>query len=201
MASPRAFAVTWDYRCPFARNAHEHLVAGLEAGAPWEVDFLPFSLNQAHVAEGEPAVWDNPEQRPALLAMLAGITVRDRFPEQFNRAHLALFAARHDQALDIREEAVLRDALRGAGVDADEVFAHIATGAPLEVFRESHERAVDEHGVFGVPTFIVDGQAVFVRVMHRPGEDPAEGRRTIERILHLTAWPELNEFKHTRIAR
>ncbi len=50
----RSFAVTWDYRCPFARNAHEHVVAGLEAGADWEVDFLPFSLNQMHVEEGDP---------------------------------------------------------------------------------------------------------------------------------------------------
>ena len=27
-----SFGVTFDYRCPFARNAHEHLVAGLQAG-------------------------------------------------------------------------------------------------------------------------------------------------------------------------
>ena len=27
-----AFSVTWDYRCPFARNAHEHVLAGLDAG-------------------------------------------------------------------------------------------------------------------------------------------------------------------------
>jgi len=48
MASPRpSFAVTWDYLCPFARNAHEHLVAGLEGGAPWDVTFSPFSLIQA----------------------------------------------------------------------------------------------------------------------------------------------------------
>ena len=26
------FAVNWDYRCPFARNAHEHVVAGLATG-------------------------------------------------------------------------------------------------------------------------------------------------------------------------
>ena len=46
------FAVTWDYRCPFARNAHEHVVLGLAAGAPWDVTFLPFSLDQVHVEEG-----------------------------------------------------------------------------------------------------------------------------------------------------
>ena len=26
-----SFSVTWDYLCPFARNAHEHLITALEA--------------------------------------------------------------------------------------------------------------------------------------------------------------------------
>ena len=30
----RSFSVTWDYRCPFARNAHEHVVAGLRPVPP-----------------------------------------------------------------------------------------------------------------------------------------------------------------------
>ena len=38
------FAVTWDYRCPFARNAHEHIIEALRAGAPWSVRFVPFSF-------------------------------------------------------------------------------------------------------------------------------------------------------------
>jgi hypothetical protein len=50
---PLAFAVTWDYRCPFARNAHEHVLDGLAAGAEWDVTFLPFSLGQVHVV-GQP---------------------------------------------------------------------------------------------------------------------------------------------------
>jgi len=36
------FAVTWDYRCPFARNAHEHVLTALDAGADWDVRFVPF---------------------------------------------------------------------------------------------------------------------------------------------------------------
>jgi len=56
--------------------------------------------------------------------------------------------------------------------------------------------------VFGVPTFIVGDEAVFVRVMDRPGGDAAVARRTVERVLETIAgWPELNEFKHTSIAR
>ena len=199
---PVSFAVTWDYRCPFARNATEHLVVALEAGAAWHVTWSPFSLNQVHVQEGDPDVWDEPAQAPALLAMQLGIAVRDRQPEHFNRVHLALFAARHDEGLDIREEDVLRDVLRRAGLDPEVVFAELSTGAPLETFRKEHERSVADHHVFGVPTFIAGNQAVFVRFMHRPNGDAEVARTTIERVLDLlTGWPDLNEFKHTSIPR
>jgi hypothetical protein len=43
---------------------------------------------------------------------------------------------------------------------------------------------------------------VFVRLMHRPAGDGELGRTTIERVLDLMAgFPELNEFKHTKILR
>jgi len=41
------FALTYDYLCPFARNANEHVVTGLRSGAPWDVTIIPFSLTQA----------------------------------------------------------------------------------------------------------------------------------------------------------
>ncbi len=73
----RAFAVTFDYRCPFARTAHEHVIEGLRGGADWDVRFLPFSLGQVHVAEGDPDVWDEPAKDTGLFALQAGVVVRD----------------------------------------------------------------------------------------------------------------------------
>ena len=67
-----SFAVTWDYRCPFARNASEHILTALDGGADWDVTWVPFSLNQAHVEEGDRDVWDDPTKAPSLLAMQAG---------------------------------------------------------------------------------------------------------------------------------
>jgi hypothetical protein len=193
-----SFAVTWDYRCPFARNAHEHLIEALRDGAPWDVRFLPFSLAQAHVAEDEPDIWEHPQDDTGLLAMQAGVVVRDRDPDRFFDAHLALFAARHDHGLKIREVDVVRDALAGAGVDAGSVLAEIEGGGPLQTVRKEHTEAVDGHEVWGVPTFLLDDQAVFVRIMDRPDGDAGRARTSIERVLALLVdWPELNEFKHT----
>jgi len=195
------FAVTWDYRCPFARNAHEHLVVGLLDGADWDVTFTPFSLSQSHVPEGGEPVWGNPTAHPDLLALEAGVVVRKAFPDRFLEVHQALFSARHDDGDDLRERKVVRDVLEGAGVPADEVFNEIATGWPLDEVREAHERAVADHEVFGVPTFIVGDRAVFVRLMTRPAGDAALARRTIERVVGLLVEaPELNEFKYTKIS-
>ncbi|MGO8876100.1 MAG: DsbA family protein [Acidimicrobiales bacterium] len=197
-----SFAVTWDYRCPFARNAHEHLLTALEDGAPYDVTFLPFSLNQMHLEEGEPPVFDDPQRHPDLLAMLVGIVVRDRLPERWRSVHRALFALRHDEGRDLRDESELRSTLESQGVEPDFVFQEIASGWPLDTFRKEHDAAEREHAVWGVPTFIVGDEAAFVRVMTRPNGDAAAARRIVDRILEtLDEFPELNELKHTSIPR
>jgi len=193
-----SFGVNWDYRCPYARNVHEHVVTGLGAGSDWDVEFLPFSLSQVHVEEDQPDAWDDPDKAPDLLALQVGVAVRDRWPEAFREVHLALFTARHDQARDIREEAVLRQVLAHHGVHPDQVLAEVADGWPLDLVRKAHETAVSQYQIFGVPTFIVGDQAAFVRVMDRPQGDADLAQATVERVLQLVGdHPELNEVKHT----
>lgn len=196
------FSVNFDYRCPFARNANEHMLAALADGAPYDVDFVSFSLVQAHVPDGEPPIWDQPSHRPDLIALAAGIVVRDRLPEQFPRAHVELFAARHDHGGDVRDPAVVRGALERADVDADAVFAELEQDWPFRTLRDEHEGSVAAHAVFGVPTFILGGDAVFVRIMTRPAGDAARATRTIGQVVDLLIGaPDLNEYKHTTIAR
>ncbi len=197
-----SFSLTWDYRCPFARNMHEHVLTALEAGADWDVQFLPFSLGQAHRGEGDVPVWDEPEADSGLLALQVGVAVRDHAPEHFLTAHRALFAARHDQGVDIRDRDVLTAVLRDVGVDVEPVLAAVDDGSALKTIRTEHEAAVADHSVWGVPTYIQGEQAVFVRVMHRPRGDAEVARRTVERILDLLAGgPDLNEYKHTSLPR
>lgn len=200
MTTPQTFAVTWDYRCPFARNAHEHLLDGVEAGAPWDVLYVPFFLNQSHVPEGGTPAWDDPDHQPDLLSLAAGVVVRDRFPDLFPIVHRSLFAARHDEGGDLRQPAVVGEALARAGADADVVLSEVEAGWPAKLIREEHEQAVAELDVFGVPTFIAGGSAVFVRLMNRPRGDARLATDTIDRVLGLIGdHPELNEFKHTRL--
>ncbi|HEX6239210.1 MAG TPA: DsbA family protein [Acidimicrobiales bacterium] len=197
-----SFTATWDYRCPFARNAHEHIIEGLRAGAPWDVRFVPFSLGQVHVAEGEPDIWLRPDDDSGLLAMQVGVVARDRFPDRFIDVHEAIFALRHDEGRQLRDEEELRRVLDAHGVDADAVLAEVAAGGPLTTVRDEHTEAAQEHEVWGVPTFVRGDNAVFVRLMERPRGDGAAARHTIERVLDLLDhFPDLNEFKHTSLKR
>jgi len=201
MALP-PFSVTWDYRCPFARNAHEHVVAALQAGAPWDVTFLPFSLSQAHLPEGATPVWDDPVKAKDLMAMAAAVVVRDRHPDHFLAVHLALFSARHEEGLDLRDPEVVQHVVESAGAPGQSVMAEVGVGWAQKEMRNAHQQAVADHDVFGVPTFIVGDQAVFVRLMNRPNGDADLGRTTVERTVELiVGQPEINEFKHTSIAR
>ncbi len=204
----RSFAVTWDYRCPFARNAHEHVLAGLAGGADWDVTFVPFSLGQVHVAEGEPPIWDRPGEDSGLLALRLGVAVRDQRAEVFPAVHRDLFALRHDHAGQLSDPAALREVLAPhvGGEEADRLVGAADDDATLATVRAEHERVAAERAVWGVPTFMAGpAAAVFVRLMDRnPGvteEDRGRGRAGVERILDLVEWDDLNEYKHTSIAR
>jgi predicted DsbA family dithiol-disulfide isomerase len=197
----RTFDITFDYRCPFARNAHEHVLAGLSAGAPWEVRFVPFSLSQTKLEADDPDRWEQ-ERDSGLLALQVAVAVRDTQPEHFAAVHLGLFALRHDHGGDLRDEGAVRRVVVDAGADVDGAFDYVAAGKALATVREEHEASVADHDVFGVPTFVAGGRATFVRLMDRATEDGAASRDRIERVLSLLLdWPELNEFKHTSIPR
>lgn len=195
-----SFAVSWDYLCPFARNAHEHVLAGIEAGGDWNVAFHAFSLRESHVADGEPSIFDDAAGRKHLYALAAGVTVRDHYPEHFSRIHKAMFAARHDDKRDIRDEAVVREVLNEQGLDAGAVMGKLDDA--VANIQEEHHRAVDDHAMFGVPTFVLGDKAVFVRLMDRPGADATKGVEAVEGVLRiLQEMPTLNELKYTKIPR
>ncbi len=184
------FDITFDYLCPFARNANEAVVEGLQRGRDWEVAFRPFSLAQVHVEEGESSVFDDTTSS-GILALQWGVAIRDNDPENFPAAHVALFAARHDDGLDISDESVIRSALTGTSVDVVAMAEIVASGVPAKTLASEHTEAVERWQVFGVPTFIQDGVATFMRFMSRGDADD------LDRALTMLDWQDLNEFKRT----
>ena len=194
---PRSFAITFDYRCPFAYNGHIAVIAALREGADYDVRYVPFSLDQVHVPEGEPAMWDRDpaEWGSGVLALCFGVAVRDHFPQQFVDAHLELFAARHVHGGKLNEIDVLRDAVARAGLDPDAVAELASKPETIDTLGREHTEMVEQHRVFGVPTFVEGDEAVFIRLMDRGNADD------VRRAIDLLQWTGLNEFKRTTIPR
>ena len=82
----------------------------------WDVTFLPFSLGQSHVAEGETTVWERPEIDSGIVALQVAVAVRDTQPERFVDVHHGLFEHRHAAAGALRTAAYLDPVLTAAGV-------------------------------------------------------------------------------------
>jgi hypothetical protein len=52
-----------------------------------------------------------------------------------------------------------------------------------------------------VPTFVVNGDATFVRYMTGPSDNPQDSIKMLDALVSMMELePELNEFKHTRVA-
>jgi hypothetical protein len=194
-----SFELSFDYRCPFAKNIHLHLLRALSGGADFDVEFVPWTMSQGYKSEGAPDVWDDPNHDADLLALAASISVRDEQPEKFLAAHEALFRARHERAIRLVTFDEIEFVLDPVGVDMSRVRDDIMSRRPHKIIGESFSK-YQRFEAFGVPTFVVGGDAVFVRYMTPPDDDPATSTALIESIVAMIATqPALNEFKHTRV--
>ena len=196
-----AFELSYDYRCPFAKNIHLHVLSALAAGADFDVDFVPWTMSQGYKAEDAPDVWEDPDHDPDLLALAVSVSVRDQQTEKFLAAHEALFRARHEQAIRLVTMGEIERVLAPIGVDVEMVERDLLTRRPHRVIGEMFKK-YERVEAFGVPTFVIGDDATFVRYMNPPTEDPKASIALIESLVTLmAAQPELNELKHTRLTQ
>lgn len=194
-----SFDLSYDYRCPFAKNIHLHVITALRAGADFTVNFVPWTLNQGYKEEEAPDVWDDPTRDAALVALAASVSVRDHQPDLFLDAHEALFLARHRDGVRLATLDEVSVVLDKVGVDVDRVRDDLASRRPYGVIGTSFHD-FERYEAFGVPTFVVNGAATFVRYMTVPSDDAKDSIRVIESLVTLMELePELNEFKHTQV--
>ena len=194
-----SFDLSFDYRCPFAKNIHLHVITALRAGADFDVNFVPWTLSQSSRVDDGPDVWNDPNFDAEHLSLCAGVSVRDQQPDHFLDAHEALFRARHELARRLVTFDEIDEVLLPLGVNMDLVRTDVTSRRPHEVIGKSYEE-FSTYEAFGVPTFVVDGNATFVRYMTSPTADAQASVEIIQSLLTLmTQRVDLNEFKHTQV--
>lgn len=194
------FDLSYDYRCPFAKNIHLHVVNALRAGADFNVTFVPWTMSQGYRAEGATDTWDDTSRDAEHLALAVSTSIRDLASQHFLDAHEALFRARHERAIRLVNEREIAQALEGLGLDLGAIFEDVASRRPHKVMGESF-REFERYEAFGVPTFVVEGDATFVRYMNPPTKDASASIALIESLVTLMSdQSALNEFKHTKVS-
>ena len=140
-----------------------------------QVDWKPFLLAQINSKEGpEWKAWEQPEDSAdlGLLAMRAGEAAQRQGNERFEAFQLALLKARHEDRKDLSDEGVIMEAAEAGGLDMARFREDLADKSILKDLGDSHTRAVEEYGVFGVPTFVFpDGGSAFLKTYQPPAED------------------------------
>lgn len=194
-----SFRLNYDYRCPWTAIVHDTVLDGLAAGADWDVTFEPFSLGQVHVGDDEVPIWDRPGDDSGLEALQVSVVVRDDHPDAFGTVHRGLFALRHHEGVNLDRPNITR-VLTAAGLDPTPIWAAVDDGSALATVRDEHTAQTKDHEVWGVPTFMIDDRAVFIRFLERSNGDGALAIERVGRVLDLLIGdPNLNEFKHTSL--
>jgi hypothetical protein len=193
------FELSYDYRCPFAKNIHLHVLKALSVGADFDVHFVPWTLSQSSKADGSLDVWNDSAFDPEHLSLAVSVSIRDQQPDLFLASHEALFRARHERSIRLVTIEEISGVLLPIGVDMDAVERDVVSRRPHEVIGKSYEE-FSTYEAFGVPTFVVNGDATFVRYMTSPTDDADASVKIIEALITLMAnEPDLNEFKHTQL--
>lgn len=154
----------FDYTCPYSYRAFAWLNGAAAAGADIEVSWRTFSLREANREPDAPSPLEDDEIRStSLLALALSHAAREG---DFDRYHRAVFRAMQVEERHLEEADLLAMALE-AGVDTA-VFDR-ARPRWLAAVAADHRDAVSRFGVFGTPSFVLDGQAVvFVKLAALP---------------------------------
>ena len=154
---------------------------------PIELNWKPFSLDQVNQKVGEDyKVWSEPEENipDRVWGLRAGVAAGRQGDDALRRFMPLLLKARHDGRENLGDMAVLTRVAGEAGLDVERFERDVKDRSSLEEVAASHEAAVEEHGVFGTPTFVFEnGTSTFLKLI-RP-DTPEQADAAFDHVLGL----------------
>lgn len=147
-------------------------------GEELQLEWEPFLLVQVNSKEGpEWKAWEQMDDTVIadLLAMRAGQAARRQGDKLFGAFQLAMLKARHEDRKELSKEEVIMEAAQISSLDMPRFREDLADKGILKELGDSHTKAVEEYGVFGVPTFIFpSGNSAFLKTFVPPREEAVE---------------------------
>jgi hypothetical protein len=158
-------------------------------GKAVDIDWQPFLLSQVNSDKGpDYKSWEQPEildgSDHTLLAHQAGLAAKRQGKEAFESFFMTLLRARHEDKKDLNDQSVINEAAQRSGLDLARFREDLVDPDLLKELGESHTKAVEEYGAFGVPTFVFPGgQAAFLKIFVPPDEQASEMFETLSKTM------------------
>lgn len=129
--------------------------------------------------------------------MRAGKAASRQGDDPFERFHLALLRARHEQGQDLADQAVVLKVAADTGLNMPDFERDLAARSLLADIGEEHMEGV-KLGVFGTPTLVFEsGPPAYLRL--RPSPPPEEAVEVFQELRTLIAQrPYVLEVKRPR---
>jgi len=149
-------------------------------GTSLDVTWKNFCLEQINSADSPDCkVWEQPDptQRRSLIAAMSGEAAKKQGSDHFEKFHLALLTARHggDGRIALNEIKPMIDLAEEVGLDTTKFKRDIMNPQSLEIIGDDHKDAVENHGVFGTPTFLFkNGHSAYLKTFIPPEKDSIE---------------------------
>lgn len=156
------------------------------AGDELELNWRGFLLEQINSKEGPDwKVWEQPDDYEfrGMWALRAGEAAKAQGPELFQKFHMALLRARHEERVNVGDRETLMEIAARVGLDLEQFRADMEDPATKDKVAADHVEAVESFGVFGTPTFVFpNGAAAFVKLLKPP---EARASRALELLSEM----------------
>jgi hypothetical protein len=177
--------VWYDYTCGDSYRFKE-LIDRLGQRARWRT----VSLKELSRHDDEPSLFGSPDT-DSISVFAIEVTQAARHHD-FQQFHEELFSAFHKREAKITTDDVLAIA-EGSGLDPSEFLANRMAWS--EQAAEEHREAVEEWGVFGTPTLVIDGSTPLYIELSEIPDSPNEAQRIWSAIESVLSTPGLKEVK------
>lgn len=148
----------------------------------FQVRWRYFSLTQVNSDRDGWTVWDAPEDEPVRGRLAFKAAEAARRQGRFESMHQALLDAHHRDQADLDQRETIEELARQEDLDLGRFRKDLAARGILRALKADHQHGVQEHGVFGTPTFVFpNGAAAYVRMRPAPA-----GRAALQLFDQLT---------------
>ncbi len=155
-------------------------------------------MSEVNNKESDIKVWDQAAVQDgsdkALLAHQSGLAAKRQGKEAFESFFITLLKARHEDKKDLNDPVVMEEAAIKARLDMARFREDQSDPDLLREIGESHTKAVEEVGAFGVPTFVFPGgNSAFLKMFIPPDEQAVEIYETMTKA--MSQFAHVGEFK------